>query len=575
MSMLDQTKFVKKAGEYAIAVTGGVTDRVLLDVGARYEESLSRNLSSLHPDEIPKRFGGIKELLWSTKYDGEGVLVFYDKDQDYFAFTAPSGRARVGLPALDELAKKLKKAGVGKALLRGELYLPVEKGERRPTIADVVRASFATDETQVAKLRIALFDILMLDGEDMRDDAGSFRKEWDKLEELVGTGAKDQAHRAEGAVIQGKEIEKIFADKVKEGEEGLVIRLLDKADGFKIKPKQTVDCVVMGYVEGEVDGAIGVTSLFGALNYPTKGKDKEIVFQSFARVGSGFGNELRQELLRQLKPLKVDNPIPMTDSDGRPVWFVKPDLIFEMNGEDLIPADSGKKPRRTQAFSWDEKKGTYAYSGLAPCPRLVFPTFSKMREDKDLDAGGARIEQVMEKAKPPAKRAEGPKAPKVVRRTVYRKGDAVRKLVVTERAADDETIPFVIYFTDFSPARKDPLKVTTQYALSKKRRDALADALLEKNIKKGWEEVGVQAPAKAPEKKKPAKPAKAPAKKPAKPAKAAAKKSAKPPAKKSGKPAKTPAKKPAKPADRETCREEVGPATREEVWQARSCQEAG
>ena len=73
---------------------------------------------------------------------------------------------------------------------------------------------------------------------------------------------------------------------------------------------------------------------------------------------------------------------------------------------------------------------------------------------------------------------------------VYRKGDAVRKLVVTERAADDETIPFVLYFTDFSPARKDPLKVTTQYAFTKQRRDLLVERLLEKNVKKGWEEVG-------------------------------------------------------------------------------------
>jgi hypothetical protein len=39
------------------------------------------------------------------------------------------------------------------------------------------------------------------------------------------------------------------------------------------------------------------------------------------------------------------------------------------------------------------------------------------------------------------------------------------------------------------PTRKDPLKVTTQYALSKKRRDLLVDALIEKNVKKGWEEV--------------------------------------------------------------------------------------
>jgi hypothetical protein len=172
-----------------------------------------------------------------------------------------------------------------------------------------------------------------------------------------------------------------------------------------------------------------------------------------------------------------------------------------------------------------------------------------MRDDKALDSGGARIEQVMEKAKPPANRADGPKTPKVIRRSVYCKGDAVRKLVITERAADDETIPYVLYFTDFSPARKDPLKVTTQYALSKKRRDALADALIEKNVKKGWEEVSAEkSPAKAPEKKKQAKPAKVPAKKVAKTStgKPAAKKSAKPAPTK--KPAKKPVKKPTKKA---------------------------
>ena len=197
MSMLDETKFVKKAGDYAIATTGGVIDRVLLDVGARYEENLSRNLSSLHPDEVTKRFGGIKEVLWSTKYDGEGVLVFYEKDLECFAFAAPSGRARVGLPALDELAKKLKKAGVDKVLFRGELYLPMKKGERRPTVAEVVRASFAKEKEGMEKLRIALFDLIMLDGGDLRDDGQSFCEEWEQMKEIVGTNQKDLVHRAE------------------------------------------------------------------------------------------------------------------------------------------------------------------------------------------------------------------------------------------------------------------------------------------------------------------------------------------------------------------------------------------
>ena len=95
--MLDQTKFVKKTKDYSVAVSGGVNDSVLLDIGARYEESLSRNLSALHPDEVKKRFGGVKEVLWTTKYDGEGVLVFYDKDKDKDGYGADSSGFTKGL----------------------------------------------------------------------------------------------------------------------------------------------------------------------------------------------------------------------------------------------------------------------------------------------------------------------------------------------------------------------------------------------------------------------------------------------------------------------------------------------
>ena len=487
--MLDKTKFVKKTNQYSIAVTSGVNDTVILDIGARYEERLSRNLSAIHPDEISKRFDGVKELLWTRKYDGEGVLVFYDKDVECFAFSAPSGRARLGLPALDELSNKLKKAGIKKALFRGELYLPKKEKEHRPTVADVVRISFGTDEEEVATLRLALFDIVMLDGEDMRDDGESFLEEWDKLEEVVGTSGKDLVHRVEGARVAGKEIQKLFDREVDAGEEGLVVRLLDKPESYKIKPKQTVDCVVIGYVEGQVENAIGVTSLLMALNYPLTGKSKEWKLQSFARVGAGLNNELRFKLLEQLKALKVENPISMTDSDGRPIWFVKPELIIEMTGDDVVAENSDKKPYRGQVFSWDVKKAEYSYFGLAQCPKLIFPSISKVRGDKNMSSGGARIEQVIERPKAPKKKKSGGKKPVVILRRVFQKADAVRKLVVTERGADEESIPYVVYFTDFSAGRKDPLKVSTQYAMTHERKEALVEILLEKNIRKGWEEV--------------------------------------------------------------------------------------
>ena len=315
------------------------------------------------------------------------------------------------------------------------------------------------------------------------------RCEWDKLEELVGTCNKDLVHRVEGEITAGKEIQKVFEQKVEAGEEGIVVRLLDKADSYKIKPKQTVDCVIIGYVEGKVGNAIGVTSLLGALNYPHKGNANEIVLQSFIRVGAGISDELRIHLLDQLKVLKVEKPIPITDSEGRPVWFVKPKLIIEIIGDDIVAADYAKKPYRTQAFSWNSKKTEYAYIGVSECPKLLFPAFSKVREDKDFDSKGARIKQVLDKAKQPVKKKSGAKKPKIIHRAVYRKADAVRKLVVTERGTDEETIPYVVYFTDYSAGRKDPLKITTQYAYSKDRKEFLVRRLLEKNIKKGWEEV--------------------------------------------------------------------------------------
>ena len=60
---------------------------------------------------------------------------------------------------------------------------------------------------------------------------------------------------------------------------------------------------------------------------------------------------------------------------------------------------------------------------------------------------------------------------------------------MTERGANEETIPYVLYFTDYSAGRKDPLKITTQYAYYKDRKEVLVRRMLEKNIKKGWEEV--------------------------------------------------------------------------------------
>ena len=110
----------------------------------------------------------------------------------------------------------------------------------------------------------------------------------------------------------------------------------------------------------------------------------------------------------------------------------------------------------------------------------------------------------------------------VLRREVYAKttkGEmAVRKILVwkTEKEEADPAFPaFVVHFTDYSPGRKAPMKREVRLAPSQSAAFAIADDLVESNIKKGWDAVGQAAaaskPAAAKDGKKPA--AKKPAKK--------------------------------------------------------------
>jgi hypothetical protein len=86
----------------------------------------------------------------------------------------------------------------------------------------------------------------------------------------------------------------------------------------------------------------------------------------------------------------------------------------------------------------------------------------------------------------PQFQAIAPTTTKVLRREVYTKGtDMVRKLVVVENGAE-QAIPYLVYWTDFSSKRKEPLKVSVSYALSVTRAEELAEQLIAENIVKGW-----------------------------------------------------------------------------------------
>src|SRR6185369_9285356 len=123
--MIDLTRLTKKSGDYSFAPRAAVTDRVLMEVAEQYETEVSNRFIGIKPPDLVSRYGPDSRVLQTTKYDGEGVFVYFEagRSPEIFTFNAPSGRVRVGLPCLGELAANFKARGTKKALLRAELYL--------------------------------------------------------------------------------------------------------------------------------------------------------------------------------------------------------------------------------------------------------------------------------------------------------------------------------------------------------------------------------------------------------------------------------------------------------------------
>jgi hypothetical protein len=129
--MIDTSKLLPKPGGSRFAPSGAVTDKILLEVAGQYEMTVSRKMTAIKPEELARRFPATEPVLETTKYDGEGVFVYYEGGKEALAFNAYSGRVRVGLPALVALQQQLTQFGVRKALFRAELYLPDFKDGKR------------------------------------------------------------------------------------------------------------------------------------------------------------------------------------------------------------------------------------------------------------------------------------------------------------------------------------------------------------------------------------------------------------------------------------------------------------
>jgi hypothetical protein len=127
---------------------------------------------------------------------------------------------------------------------------------------------------------------------------------------------------------------------------------------------------------------------------------------------------------------------------------------------------------------------------------LINAVATRFRTDKTMESDGASWRQVEDVAPRVDSSVTDLPESTIVRRQVWTKGTGdkvdVRKLVVwkTNKEQVDLTYPeYVVHWTDFSKGRKSPLDREVRPAPSEAAALALADKMIEDNIKKGWTEV--------------------------------------------------------------------------------------
>jgi bifunctional non-homologous end joining protein LigD len=183
-----------------------------------------------------------------------------------------------------------------------------------------------------------IFDCLYLDGRTTINDPLWRRREW--LQDIV---KKDSHYRLSETEIDGKAL----FDAAKEHElEGIMAKRRDSKyllgkrsdDWIKIKIRNAVDCVVIGYTEGKGNR----NSFFGSLHIAEQREDG---IQYRGKVGTGFDDVTMKEITGELKKLKhVKKPVSGKVMDEKITTWVEPKLIAEISYSSITADKMFREP---------------------------------------------------------------------------------------------------------------------------------------------------------------------------------------------------------------------------------------
>ncbi|MFT7582545.1 MAG: hypothetical protein ACI9MR_004227, partial [Myxococcota bacterium] len=334
-----------------------------------------------------------------------------------------------------------------------------------------------------------VFDVIALDGVDHQLETYDTR--WAAMTELFGTGKRcSPVLSIEGSPEDARDRYVEWVDTQKF--EGLVVRSA-QGQAYKIEPAITIDAALVAFGERQVGAVMEVREFQLGL------RRDDGSYQLLGSVRTGLNAEDRTTWHTRLSALIVDSSYRLANREETLCRFVRPEIIVEIRCSELLERDSNDAPIRRMALRFDERG--YAPLEPLPMPSLIGPVFVAERADKRPDQAHIGLEQIYQHMPFAGRDAQAqavslPRAQVVTRRvfTKTAKGKvAVRKIVAiaTHKAEVDPRFPpYVLHMTDFSAGRKQPLQTNLRVASDETHIERLIAAWIEKNIKRGWSEVG-------------------------------------------------------------------------------------
>jgi DNA ligase D-like protein (predicted ligase)/DNA ligase D-like protein (predicted polymerase)/DNA ligase D-like protein (predicted 3'-phosphoesterase) len=201
----------------------------------------------------------------------------------------------------------------------------------KPEFKKVINRLMASGKTNIEKaaktnpVYCYIFDCLYLDGRSVMNDSYARRRTW--IEDIVKTDSRYRVSQIE------KDGKALFEAAKEHALEGIMAKRLDgkylpgkrSENWIKIKVRDAVDCVIIGFTEGKGNREL----TFGSLHVAEL-KDGEMQYRG--RVGTGFDDKLMKEIAQSLKKLKVvKKPFAEKVMDEKITTWVEPTLFAEVS----------------------------------------------------------------------------------------------------------------------------------------------------------------------------------------------------------------------------------------------------